>query len=180
MIEVVQNLRGLKAVCNSLVSDVPSYLSHMFVPFELMYMTGCRVGEAIDKTRWSYASNGDIRLQPLKGNYTRSFDIIQLPIQFDDWLNSNSPYTISPNYRQMQYYAQQQWGKFNIKIGNSRKLLHLFRHVYVKNLIHEGHSLSYVQSVMGHTHVENTESYATSIITSNADFENLFSWYILE
>lgn len=174
MSEIIQNINGIDALCVNLMGWLPTYLSHYTCPYELMFYTGCRAGEAIDQSRWSYASNGDVRLQPLKRNYTRTFDRVQLPIDFDAWLNKEAQYIYPVTYRQLQHYTASQWAKFNIKVGESNKLLHVYRHRYVKELIENGFTIEQAKESMGHSHIENTISYATSVIKANVNFEQYF------
>ena len=170
-----QSVNGLGLLLEDIQGKVPEYISHYRINLELMSLTGCRANESLNRNLWQIMSNGDVRLRPLKKNNSRYFDIIELPIDFENWLHKNAHYELSPTYRQLQNFVQSQWLKYDIHVGESRKLLHLFRHYYVKRLIQVGHSLEDVQVLMGHTHYENTVNYATSVIKANVNFEEIFN-----
>lgn len=154
-------------VLNNMINNCPNYIIDVQFIYELMRLTGCRCSEAIDRNRWELQGDGSYKLYTLKNNNPRYFDTVNLPIEFENYLAKVEPLDRTLTYRQVQFHAAKFLDKWQIKIENSNRLLHLFRHLYIRNLIDVGHSLSTIQEMLGHTHEANTERYANSIIYTN-------------
>lgn len=136
----------------------PTALPH----FEIMYRTGCRASESINRNLWTFESNKTVTLQPLKGNLSRHFFIEDLPASFITFLEYNEDTGYYYNYNTLSYLFKQLSLYRNIFIGNKESTLHLFRHNHVKLLLAEGYTDIEIQNTLGEKNMKSALSYITS------------------
>ena len=78
----------------SVLQDENLYSVELKEIAQLQYKTGCRITEALEFNRWTLLGNGNIQLQPQKGNNLRVFDpTIVLCKYFDKVIASNNIYS---------------------------------------------------------------------------------------
>lgn len=133
---------------------------------ELMYITGCRASEALDFSKWLLLGNGNVALDPLKGNNKRIIDLGFFYQKFEEkWLVGESFFG-GLTYRQLNYYTDKFFG--NQKFWNLSKSLecHLFRHNYAKRLVRMGLSDIEVKDKMGERNQSSADQYIYSNIYS--------------
>lgn len=151
------NLNLLNVIRRAHIS-APIFTPHL----EIMYRTGCRASESINRHLWEYSSKDIMILHPLKGNLTRHFYIKDLPQSFLTYLfyENNIGYTV--NYNKLSYLFSQLSLYRNIYIGNKASTLHLFRHNHVKLLLKEGYTEIEIKNTLGEKNLKSAMSYINS------------------
>lgn len=133
----------LSDVLTDVLKDSRLYSYGLIACANLQYLTGCRANEALEFSRWQVLGNGNIQLQPQKGNNLRVFDpSIGTCVFFQDLIKgSNSCEGIF--YRKYFYYLDKILGSHMFTIGGKGVNSHLFRHNYAR-----------VNKLLGHTDTE--------------------------
>lgn len=136
---------SLSAVRTPVVGYNPLY----FHLYEILWATGCRPGELLDKSRWSYSGGVNVRLQPLKGNSVRVFPASLIPDYFKDWVRGENNLFDGLTVRQLEYSFKFLYQYPVAFKGDKRSVLYLFRYRVAKAMHASGMSIAQVTEYFG-------------------------------
>lgn len=130
--------------------------------FAAMYFTGCRASESIDVSRWTIQTDSSYILDTLKNNDPRYFSNFDLPFEFQLYLEQSVFVPYSINYERLRYLFKMFSNYPRIWIGKKESTCHLFRHNYVKKLIHQGLTNEEIRVKLGERNMKSALSYINS------------------
>lgn len=141
------------------ITTIPGYQESLMQLMSLLYKTGIRPVESLDRNRWNVLLNGNVQLITAKNSGIRIFDPSELPVPFyidllnDRWLFSDI------RSSQSMYFFLKLWQYSKAKVGDKVVGLYAFRYRYVKYLVLEGYSPSEIQIKMGWSNVNLVHRY---------------------
>lgn len=148
----------------SVLQDENLYSVELKEIAQLQYKTGCRITEALEFNRWTLLGNGNIQLQPQKGNNLRVFDpTIVLCKYFDKVIANNNIYS-NIFYRKYNYYLEKAINYHQFTIGNKAVSSHLFRHNYARLYKANGQSDDDIRIILGEVAQQSANHYIYSQI----------------
>lgn len=154
----------LKADCLLVVASSANYAPGASSVIYVLNSTGCREGEALDRSLWSLRPDLDWNLKPQKGNPSRIIPASDLPAPFVSWLlQTGYPYSLSSlnNLRRIirtfSHYPDLYCGAKGISS-------HRFRHNKIRQLYASGKTTAQIQVIMGLTSASVVVGYGTSAI----------------
>ena len=147
---------------------------NVFLPFliQLLILTGCRRGEAINaKIMHIDLARGDWIVPLPKGGKTRhiplnqaAIDTVRATIQLKLSLNQASRESVflfpSPNTGEPFKQIFFSWDKARKAAGLKEVRMHDLRHSFASALVNSGMTLYDVKEILGHTNIKTTERYA--------------------
>jgi len=142
----------------------PFYSQFLTDAFFVMYYSGCRPIELLDRSRWRFDANNVLFLQPAKGNSERIIPGQLWPTSFDGWVRGEDS-----SFRLVTYYSCRNLFNhlFPIKqtfIGNKAADQYLFRHRFVKDLKIQGRTDQQIMTDMGWSSPSLVNRYVNSVI----------------
>lgn len=152
--------------CLAILDQVSSYNSLVHSLLHVMYHTGCREGEVLDRDRWSLVDPGVWQLIPQKGNPPRLVDQSSLTPAFIAWINSSGyPYRLSSlgNLRRIV----DQFSAYPLATCGSKQIsTHRFRHLRIRVLGINGYTVPEIKTYMGLVSSSVVNGYLNSVIES--------------
>lgn len=154
----------LKNLLQGVVSPKWGYPPCLFDAYSVLYASGCRREELLDRSRWSLLANNVISLLPMKGNNIRYFQVLDLPSTFVFYVaNGGSYFSFLSSYKLVYYFK-----RFSpyppLKVKGKVSVLHLFRHNYVRQKVVAGLSDSEIVTLMGWQNESVLQHYKESIV----------------
>lgn len=156
----------LDKVCKSVIERLPQWYNYLSDYFNLLYNTGVRANEPLDRNIWEQISEDTVKLQPFKNNNTRLIPTSSLPLSFLQIINNPLVGNYTINYSKANYIVYNIIGHYGIIIKNKESLLHLFRHNFVKKLVESGKSNEQIKSELGERTMKAALDYIDSKIYS--------------
>jgi hypothetical protein len=153
------DLTGITAKCDYLVdADLP-YYQQLNEAFVVLRLTGCRVSELFDISRWSWLGDDVYSLQPQKGNTLR---VVQLNTDCFDFQtaiqNQTKPFGGLTKYQLYNVYDRiKGWDK--LLSGDKDISLYVFRYRYTKQLYADGYDVPTIAAMLGYTNTLTVQSY---------------------
>ena len=154
----------LAGILADALNDSKLYSYGLVACAEVQYLTGCRANEALEFSRWQVLGNGNIQLQPQKGNNLRVFDpSIQTCRFFQDLIKGENACE-GIFYRKYCYYLEKVLGSHMFTIGDKGVNSPLFRHNYarVKKLL--GSTDNEIRIMLGEVTQQSADHYIYSEI----------------
>jgi integrase len=142
----------LDDLCKSYLEVLPFYGQPEQIYFQILYDTGCRPAEVIRPNLWTWQGNSVVKLQPLKGNNSRTISLSgDYPLVIEYFAAEE---TFLSNYSIGKFRFM--WDKFNTygQLTNKNKGIDLycFRNRYVKYLkTRQGLTDEEIQRALGWT-----------------------------
>jgi hypothetical protein len=154
----------LDSALQTVVGGSPHYSQFLTDAFFVLYHTGCRPVELLDRKRWYYRNGVQLVLQPAKGNLDRDIPDAGFPLSFVNWVKGSDT-----SFRLVTYYSCR--GLFHhlfplaqAYIGAKAADQYLFRHRYVRSLALSGLSDQEIKIAMGWNSDALVTRYSNSII----------------
>lgn len=153
------DLAGITAKCDYLVdADLP-YYQQLNEAFVVLRLTGCRVSELFDISRWSWLGDDVYSLQPQKGNTLR---VVQLNTDCSDFQtavqNQIKPFGGLTKYQLYNVYDRVKgWDK--LLSGDKDISFYVFRYRYTKQLYADGYDVPTIAAMLGYTNTLTVQSY---------------------
>lgn len=145
----VLTLSEIRDTCAQVVARSERYQRLQYIAFLTLQRTGCREGEVCDLTRWKLTSIGTYELRAEKGTAIRTFDAVDLPVEFRYWIadrkNGRAPTSVDrlrSSFRQMSPWR-------SLTSGNKGISTHLYRYAFIRQLQAEGLTIPQIKSKMG-------------------------------
>lgn len=158
----ILSLNEIHAVCNAVIERTHTYQPLQSIAFKTLQATGCREGEVCDLTRWKLTKVGTYELQPEKGSKVRTFEAVDLPMEFREWIagskTGRAPTSVDrlrSSFRQMCPYGSLKSGKKGIST-------HLYRYAFMRDLKMNGRTLTEIKEIMGLSSTNVTNAYLTN------------------
>ena len=126
----------------------------------VMFLSGCRVSEALDIRPSRISPSGQVLLRGLKGSEDRVINIGSMARYGVDNIILAS-YDIELRSRFSMYRLLKRLG-FSQYFGESSvpSVTHIFRHMFVREQAEQGIELTTTQRAVGHKNINNTKHYA--------------------
>lgn len=141
------------------ITTIVGYQPQLKELMSLLYSTGVRPVESLDKNRWSVLLNGKVQLVTAKNSGIRIFEETELPTAFyTDLVNGRWLFSDIRSSQSM-YFFLKLWQYSKAKVGDKVVGLYAFRYRYVKYLVLEGYSPSEIQNKMGWSNVNLVHRY---------------------
>jgi hypothetical protein len=157
----------LRQCANIVLSNIDKYFPEYSYYFHTLNLTGCRPLEPLKIDLWSFKTNGDIQLNPLKHNNPRTFNPNSLPSDFVNYLISNNlPFndarlrTLLRTFHKMNSYGR-------LSLFNDGSALYLFRYLKAKEMYDSGLGVSDVHNYFGWKHPGLANRYIEKVIYLN-------------
>lgn len=154
----------LDSICLSLVNRDLPYFSAFHEAFLLLYLTGCRVEEIFDISRWERLSDYEMRFLPQKDNYHR---YVTLDYRCDSFIaavvgrykpfGGLSAYQLNRVFYNFSEYS-------NFRVGSKPVSLYLFRYNFIRKLHADGLNINQIADKMGYTSTAVVGGYLTAEI----------------
>jgi site-specific recombinase XerD len=136
----ILNNSEINDICIGVMDNLYYQFPTMWEAYRVMYKTGCRVSELIDKSKWSISVSGIVTLIPNKRNSPRTFNSGIFSQYFINLLTSSEMGFFGRNTRYFNYYFVENIGTKKLYCKNKHIACHLFRHNYAKILHDNGWS----------------------------------------
>lgn len=126
----------------------------------VMYLSGCRVSEALDIRPSRISPSGQVLLRGLKGSEDRVINVGSMKRYGVDNIILAS-YDIELRSRFSMYRLLKRLG-FAQYFGNSgvASVTHIFRHMYIREQAEQGIEVETMKRAIGHKNINNTKHYA--------------------
>lgn len=141
------------------ITTIVGYQTQLKDLMSLLYSTGVRPVESLDRNRWSVLLNGKVQLITAKNSGLRIFEETELPEAF--YLDLYNGRWLFSDIRSSQsmYFFLKLWQYSKAKVGDKVVGLYAFRYRYVKWLVLEGYSASEIQAKMGWSNINLVSRY---------------------
>ena len=144
----ILTLPEIVATCAQVVNRAEKYQPLQWIAFHTLQRTGCREGEVCDLTRWTLTNVGTYELKTEKGGGIRTFEAVDLPIQFREWIagrqNGRAPTSVDrlrSAFRQMCSWS-------NLSSGSKGISTHLFRYAFIRQLAADAVPIEEIQVIL--------------------------------
>lgn len=164
MRELISNV-DLENVMYDVISDINLYSHEIKIAAKMQYLTGCRANDVLEADRWILLMDGNLQLQPQKGNNIRTFEPLDVDNDFYDYIVEGHFLLDGLNYRKYNYYIELAMHKYAFKVFSKSITSHLFRHNYAKKLHDTGMSDVDIQNKLGERRLSSAVGYIYSPIT---------------
>lgn len=154
----------LSNILANAINDERLYSYGLIALAELQYLTGCRVNEGLEFSRWQVLGNGNIQLQPQKGNNLRVFDPSIKTCRYFQDLIKNEYSCTGIFYRKYCYYLDKILYSHMFSIGGKGVNSHLFRHNYARVNKLLGHTDNEIRIMLGEVTQQSADHYIYSEI----------------
>ena len=141
-------LAEIKDACAQVVDRAERYQPLQWIAFHTLQRTGCREGEVCDLTRWTLTNIGTYALRTEKGGGIRTFEAVDLPVQFREWIagrkNGRAPTSVDrlrSAFRQMCPWSDLSSGRKGIST-------HLYRYAFIRQLAADKVPIEDIQRIM--------------------------------
>jgi hypothetical protein len=169
MAEFNVELAELQKVCDYFVEAEYPYFEELREAFKLLRLTGCRIQELFDISRWTIISGYTVQLQPQKGNNPRT---IILNSDFDNFISAIQgqfkPF-LGRTYSQLEYLFLKinPYGK--LYSGARQILNYAYRYLYIRELAADGLTNEQIAVIMGHVNPTVILNYLNAPLTSTIE-----------
>lgn len=159
---VLVNNNNLDSILVSVINENVLINEEYRFLYEVLYYSGCRINDVLEFNRWSVLMNGNVQLQPQKGNNLRVFQSVELPYLFYDNLINNYNCFENILYGKAEYHLKTLINKYDIRRNKKKLTTHLFRHNYAKKLHDIGKTDTEIQLILGEKHLISAQNYINS------------------
>lgn len=164
---LILNTSDLSTAADIVISNVQNYYPEYSYYFKTLRATGCRPLEPLDINLWSFKTNGDIQLNPLKHNNPRTFISSDLPNTFVNHLISNN-LPIKPHQLRTLTRTFHKLNSFGrMSLFNDGSALYLFRYLRAKEMYDTGISMADIHVYFGWKHPSLASRYIEKVIYLN-------------
>lgn len=144
----ILTLAEIQDTCAQVVDRAEKYQPLQWIAFHTLQRTGCREGEVCDLTRWKLTPVGTYELTTEKGAGIRTFEAVDLPMEFRQWIasrkNGRAPTSVDrlrSAFRQMSTWS-------SLSVGKKGISTHLYRYAYMRSLEAEGYTVPEIKERM--------------------------------
>jgi len=153
------DLEDINNYCDEILNFNFPYATQLVEAVKLISLTGCRISEAFDVSRWTLISGNDYSLQPQKGNNLR---YITLGNDFTDFkaaiAGDYKPFLGQSIFQLSHIYDKcRTW--LNFSVSGSKVTFYIFRYRYIKQLYNSGQTVSQIAAEMGYTSTSTPQAY---------------------
>lgn len=135
------------------ITTIVGYQTQLQDLMSLLYSTGIRPVESLDRNRWSVLLNGKVQLITAKNSGLRIFEETELPTAFYTDLYNGRWLFSDIRSSQSMYFFLKLWQYSKAMVGGKVVGLYAFRYRYVKWLVLEGYSDSEIKDKMGWSNI---------------------------
>lgn len=154
----------LDADCLLVINRLRTYSLDLQMLIAVLYSTGCREGEVLDRSRWTSHGPDAFRLQPQKGNPTRDIPSAILPARFISYLTDPSWRAHVSSLMNLRRMVDKFSDYPLATCGDKQISTHRFRHNRIKQLRLSGATMAEIKLFMGLTSTSTVNGYVDSEI----------------
>lgn len=133
--------------------------------FDIMYQTGLRACEVLDKSRWTPDEFGGYTVQLSKGEDARTLPPEAVPVAAVARLNTAARFELE-TYASINNLFKKLAPVIYFNGDTRRTTLHCFRYHYLKTKAQEGGTVADIASFIGHKNNANTAKYINDQISA--------------
>ena len=141
-------LAEIKDACAEVVDRSKKYQPLQWIAFHTLQQTGCREGEVCDLTRWRLTPIGTYELRTEKGGGVRTFEAVDLPIQFREWIANSKSGRAPTSMDRLRSAFRQMCSWSVLSSGNKGISTHLFRYAFIRQLAADAVPIEEIQKIM--------------------------------
>lgn len=153
--------------CEAVVAIAKQYQQLQWIAFKTMLVTGCREGEIVQLHRWYLNPLGYYEMQAEKGNAIRTFEAVNLPIEFRKWIASRSTGIAPTSTDRLRSAFRQMVAYGSLTVGNKGISTHLFRYNYIRQLKAAGRDIPEIKAIMGLSSTKVVNGYLNNPVDYN-------------
>jgi hypothetical protein len=163
------NISQLRTACDHFITAEYPYYEELREAFKLLKLTGCRIQEIFDISRWSIVSGYMVSFTPQKHNNAR---IITLNADFNNFLaaiqNQHAPF-LGRTYSQLQNLFDRinPYGK--LFSGGKEITNYIYRYLYVRELMEAGLTIQQTADIMGYHSTTAVSNYLNADLDSTIE-----------
>ena len=159
MANKVLDLEAINIRANYIRDTAPPYYPELQEAMRVISLTGCRIDEAFDISRWEHVADYDFNLQPQKGNNLRAVTLDNTCNNFRTCvINQTNPFlNRTPRMLYNVYNKIRTWGAFKTK--GSYVTFYIFRYRFIKQLHEDGLNVAQLSDMLGYTNYSTVQSY---------------------
>lgn len=156
----------LSVLADDIAETLRQYRPEFKLLIKLHRLSGCRVKELFQPTRWQVASTSEVKVQPQKRNALRTLRFIDIGFRDAEAFTAVLADMARLPYRQYErafsavVHEKNLWRLYND--GFAIPSTHLFRHVKIKELSLQGQTDDQIARWIGEKSVENIGYYLAS------------------
>lgn len=162
---MILTLDQLNDACDEAVTNCSPYYFRAQLFLQILRACGCRPKEALDINLWSIVNPTTVQLAALKGNWPRTINLLSLPSDFVDAIDTQTNPFRSCYYRRYEYAFVRCWPYYPTTVGAKNIGTYVFRHRTFKQLFADGLTREQVRVTMG----ENTLAVSNGYIDSEIE-----------
>lgn len=171
----VLNLEEIEQRCQYLCLCQYPYYEQFREAFKLLYVTGCRIQEIFEISRWSSVSDTVFLVQPQKGNNVRQ---VILDSDFQAFksavLNQYSPFLGMSVYQFTNLLGRIRTWDYMFS-GDKEISFYVFRYRYIKTLYSKGFTIEQIAAAMGYLEFNTVQNYIDAMITEEIG-SDIYGW----
>lgn len=141
-------LPEIVATCGHVVNRSKLYQPLQWIAFLTLQRTGCREGEVCDLSRWTLTNVGTYELVTEKGAGIRTFDAVELPLEFRQWIANRKDGRAPTSVDRLRSAFRQMSTWRRLSVGRKGISTHLFRYAYIRSLQAEGFTVPEIKARM--------------------------------
>lgn len=144
----ILTLPEIKDACAQVVDRSQEYQPLQWIAFHTLQRTGCREGEVCDLTRWSLTTVGTYELKTEKGGGVRTFEAVDLPIQFREWVANTKSGRAPTSVDRLRSAFRQLCPWSDLHSGKKGISTHLYRYAFIRQLAADKVPIEEIQAIM--------------------------------
>lgn len=146
------------------ISNIRPHNAEFREVLEVLYDTGLRSEEVINKNRWAVKSLDILEVKTCKYSSSREIKISSINQVFAHSIITGYDRYILVNYSSLNYFFSSAMMGKRFRVGGKRIFLHLFRYNFIRQLEQNGKTFNEIVAIMGHKEKANTYAYLTNKI----------------
>jgi hypothetical protein len=146
-------------ICDYIINHCGKWLPEIKSCFEVMNVTGCRANESFTVSMWDMSNPLVWILSPQKDSNARSFDTIDLPYLWKQYMQETLRMQTYVNYRKVQYEMNRLVGHINLNVNGRETTVHIFRYNYCMAMKYFGYTDEQIRVSIGHQSITSTNVY---------------------
>ena len=164
MAQKVLTLTDMNNYCTQIsTADFP-YYEELREAYFVLALSGCRISELFDITRWSYVSGFDVIVTPQKGNLPRNVTLNASCQSFIDAIIGQYQPFMGRTVSQIEYLYNKIRDHGFLSSGDKIISLYLFRYTFIKNLANQGDTVQMIAQKMGYTSISTPQAYLSATL----------------
>ena len=154
----------LDNVCIDIIDSIKVYDVLYSEVCVLLYVSGCRCNDVLERNRWKLLLDNRLELTPQKNNNKRYFNQEEVT---EYWYSSfllDVDCFFDIDYRKFNYYLEMSLNKYYLMTFSKRISTHIFRHNFARKLKLQGLTDNQIKDRLGEKQLSSAQKYIYSQI----------------